>query len=91
MSDLYSSGKPSNCIFSDACRFIMDLRKSASNPFEHLDDAAYDLMSAEVVACSRIIRENSELFDSMEHAEISDLTRALYSLINNAKEAKRYD
>lgn len=91
MSDLYSSDQPSDCVFSDACRFIIDLRKSSSNPFEHLDDAAFDLMSAELVTCARIIRQNRELLDSLEQAEISDLTRALYSLIDDAKEAKRYD
>lgn len=91
MSELYSSGEPSDCIFSDACRFIVDLRNSADNPFEHLDEVSFDLLSAEVVACSVLIRENPDLINSLEHSEMTELTRALFSLIENAKEAKRYD
>jgi hypothetical protein len=91
MSDLFSDGKPSKCIFSDCCKFVVDLRRSADNPFEHLNDTEFTVMVSEIVTASRIIRQNSDLLDSLEHSEISELTRALYSLSELAKETKRHE
>ena len=91
MSDLFSENEPSKCNFSDCCRFIVDLRNSAPNPFEHMNTHEMDLILAEIISCSHLIRKNKDLLDSLEQSEISDLTRALYSLTEQVKEKKRYE
>ena len=86
---MYQPNEPSNCDFSDACRFIVDLRKSAENPFEHLNDDEYKVVLSDLVLSTRLIRENAELLDSLEHAELVEIVRSIHILGQKAKEVGR--
>lgn len=89
MSELYSNNEPSQCKFSDACRYIVDLRKSAPNPFEHLTPTEFSMVMSEIVEASRIIRQNADLIDSLETSEMNEIARSIYSLDKCAKEVGR--
>ena len=86
---MYEPNQPSNCDFSDCCKFIVDLRASAPNPFEHLSEDEFKIVLSDIVVASRTIRQNPDLLDSLEHSEITELVRAIYALDTLAKETMR--
>ena len=89
MSDsLYNKDEPSSCIVSDSCKYIIDLR-SIESPFIHLDTDEFSMMCAEISAAASLLRENAELLDSFDTPELIELTRALFSLQQQAEEIIR--
>ena len=77
MSDLYEKDKPSGCLLSDSCNFILGCAGD-EDPFGHMSDEDFATVVVEISMCVNAISEHMDtLQTNLTLEELYDLLTAM--------------
>jgi len=63
MSELYEKDKPSGCILSDSCNFIIGCSED-ENPFGAMTDEDFAVVMVEISECIKAISDHMDILQS---------------------------